>query len=267
MRLITSPAYSVGQVWRTAKGFGGAVADATGGADLEDPLAPSGHALSRRLDVMRVPLQRLERISRALGSTINDVVLAVLAGTLGAYYRQRRAPVERLNCLVPMGIGSAAGGTERASHVGMVHIALPVGEKSPARRLETVRAQTRAAKSDKRGALYPFLVQALGMVPGLAFGWLAKHSLGRPNVACTNVRGPQRKIYFAGAPIEAIYPFAGVLEAASLAVALLSYAGSMEIGIDSDPDAIPDPHRITELFEGRLREMESLAERVTKHGG
>lgn len=265
MRIITSPAYSVGQVWRTAKGLGGAVADAAASADLEDPLAPTGHALSRRLDVIRIPLQRLRRIAESLDVTINDVILTVLAGTIGAYHRQRRAPVDRLNCLVPMSVAVETDRGAAESHVGMVNIVLPVGEKSPERRLDFVCGQTRSAKRDKRGALYPFLVQALGMLPGVAFGWLAKHSLGRPNVACTNVRGPERRLYFAGAPVDAIYPFAGVLEAAPLAVALLSYAGSMEIGIDSDRHAVPDPLRITELFEGRLQEMEALAERITKH--
>ncbi len=165
-----------------------------------------------------------------------------------------------------MGVEVESGPGDAGRHVGMVNIVLPLGEKSPERRLDLVCAQTRSAKTDRRGALYPFLVQALGMLPGAAFGWLAKHSLGRPNVACTNVRGPQRRLYFAGAAVDAIYPFAGILAVAPLTVALLSYAGSMEIGMDSDREAIPDPHRITELFEGRLQEVEALAKRVTKHG-
>jgi hypothetical protein len=66
----------------------------------------------------------------------------------------------------------------------------------------------------------------------------------------------------AGARIESIYPFASVVEGTPLVMALLSYAGRMEIGIDTDPEAIPDPHRITTLFEAALGEYEALATRV-----
>ena len=65
-------------------------------------------------------------------------------------------------------------------------------------------------------------------------------------------------LHLAGARVTAIHPFASVVEGTPLVMALLSYAGRMEIGIDTDPEAIPDPHGITELFLAALDELESL---------
>ena len=95
-----------------------------------------------------------------------------------------------------------------------------------------------------------------------AMRWIARRSLGRVNVACTNVPGVAEPRSMAGAPIESIFPFASVVEGTPLVVALLSYAGRIELGIDTDPEAIPDPHRIAELFEAALEEYEKLAPRA-----
>jgi hypothetical protein len=79
------------------------------------------------------------------------------------------------------------------------------------------------------------------------------------NVACTNVPGVGEPRFMAGARVDAIYPFASVVEGTPLVMALLSYAGRMQIGVDTDPEAIPDPHRITALFEKALKELDRLA--------
>lgn len=64
--------------------------------------------------------------------------------------------------------------------------------------------------------------------------------------------------------MEAIFPFASVVEGTPLVMALLSYAGRMDVGIDTDPEAIPDPHRIVELFTDALDDLEGLSERASR---
>src|SRR5690606_38705083 len=144
------------------------------------------------------------------------------------------------------------------NRVGMFRVALPVGEPRPAARLARIVAQTRAAKSDKRGAAAPLVGEVVALMPIPVLRWVARRSLGRVQVACTNVPGVPEVRWMAGARIESIHPFASVVEGTPLVMALLSYAGCMEIGIDTDPEAIPDPHRITELFEAALAALEAL---------
>ena len=96
-------------------------------------------------------------------------------------------------------------------------------------------------------------------LPGAAFRWIARQAVGQVNVACTNIPGAREARYMAGAKVEAIYPFASVVEGTPVVMALLSYAGALHIGLDTDPEAIPDPERIAELFEANVAELEALA--------
>jgi WS/DGAT/MGAT family acyltransferase len=257
-RLLAHPADAVAQWQRTARGMRVTAAELLA-APIVDPLTDACSGLSRRFDVMQIPLARLRRIKEPLGVTINDVVLTVLAGTLGTYHRERHVQVPALNCMVPMNL---RGNDERdalGNRVGMFTVRLPLAERRARQRLELVIEQTRAAKSDRRGASVPVLLQAVGLMPGFALRWLARQSLGRVNIACTNVPGVAEPRYMAGARVEAIYPFASVVEGTPLVVALLSYAGGMYVGIDTDPEAIPDPQRLHALFDDGLAEMERLA--------
>jgi diacylglycerol O-acyltransferase / wax synthase len=260
LRWIAAPTASATQAWRIARGLRGLLTDVSA-PTVQDPLVRSTSGLSRRLDIMEVPLPRLDHIRKPLGVTINDLVLTVLAGTLGAYHRERHVHVGSLNCMVPMNLRGAGEHDTLGNRVGMFNIVLPVGERRPERRLALIAQQTHAAKADKRSAVYPFLMRTLTILPGAAFGWLARQSLGRVNVACTNIPGVPERRYMAGAEVQAIYPFASVVQGTPLVVALFSYAGAMNIGIDTDPEAIPDPHRIAELFHKGLDQMEALSAR------
>ncbi|HSJ98650.1 MAG TPA: WSD1 family O-acyltransferase, partial [Myxococcota bacterium] len=252
-----APGEALAGARRTLRGLRGMLDDLRHPA-VPDPLAVPGSGLSRRLDVAELSLARLRAIKAAFDVTLNDLVLAALAGAIGAYHRERRVHADSLACLVPMNLRGSGERASLGNRVGMFRIALPVGERDPRRRLERIVEQTRAAKADRRGAAAPLLVEALALVPGPAMRWIAHRALGRVNVACTNVPGVAEPRSVAGVPIESIFPFASVVEGTPLVVALLSYAGRMEVGIDTDPEAIPDPHRITDLFEAALAEYEKL---------
>jgi len=242
---------------RTVRGLAGMLTDAAR-APLRDPLAVQGSGLSRRLDIAEIPLERLRKIKATLGVSMNDVVLAALAGALRAYHRERRVHARELVCMVPMNLRGRDEHHSLGNRVGMFNISLPVGEPRVERRLARIVEQTRAAKTDRRGAAAPFLVEALTLLPGAALRWIARRAIGRVNVACTNVPGVREPRFMAGARVDAIYPFASVVEGTPLVMALLSYAGRMQIGVDTDPEAIPDPHRITALFEEALKELDLL---------
>ncbi|MBI3784709.1 MAG: wax ester/triacylglycerol synthase family O-acyltransferase [Deltaproteobacteria bacterium] len=258
--VVGAPLESAAQVWRMLRAARGVVAE-LGNPVTQDPLVESTSGLSRRLDVLEIPLEKLQSLKKAFGVTINDIVLAALAGTLHAYHRQRRVHVDTLTCMVPMSLRGRDDRDSLGNRVGMFNIQLPVGERRADHRLQQIVRQTQTAKGDKRGTLYPFLVQTLTVIPAAAFRWLAQQSLGRVNLACTNIPGLATRRYLAGARVEAIYPFASVVQGTPLVVALFSYADAMNIGIDTDPEAIPDPHRISELF---VAELEAMAERIPR---
>jgi len=258
---LLQPRETLESAGRTLRGLRGMLDDLRH-PNLADPLAVPGAGLSRRLDVAELPLDRLRAIKSGFDVTLNDLVLAALAGAIGAYHRERRVHADALACMVPMNLRGRGEREALGNRVGVFRIALPVGDRDPRRRLRRIVEQTQAAKSDRRGAAAPLLVEAFAVLPAPAMRWIARRSLGRVNVACTNVPGVADRRSLAGAPIDSIFPFASVVEGTPLVVALLSYAGRMEVGIDTDPEAIPDPHRITALFEAALAEYEKLAPRA-----
>jgi hypothetical protein len=150
-------------------------------------------------------------------------------------------------------------GDAMGNRVGMFNVRLPIGERQPEVRLRRVCEQTRAAKADQRGAAGPIFVDVLTALPGWAFRPLARQAVGQVNVACTNVPGTRSPRYMAGARVEAIYPFASVMEGTPVVMALLSYGDTMNVGIDTDPEAIPDPERIAELFRVNIDILGALA--------
>ena len=257
VRGMSRPREALQDATRTLRGMRALVADALQPA-ARDPLSRGSSGISRRFDVLDFDLERLRKLRGPLGATVNDVVLTALAGALGSYYRDRGHDLDTLKCLVPMNLRGGAESDAMGNRVGMFNVQLPVREQSAAGRLLRVREQTGAAKQDQRGAAGPFFVELATSLPGGVFRWIARQAVGQVNVACTNIPGARETRYLAGAKVEAIYPFASVMEGTPVVMALVSYAGALHIGIDTDPEAIPDPQRIAELFEANVALLEAL---------
>ncbi len=82
------------------------------------------------------------------------------------------------------------------------------------------------------------------MLPAVVFREILKKSVGRTNLLCTNVPGSEQRIWLAGREVQAFVPLAPVVEGSPLSIALFSYGDKLEIGITTDPEAIPDPDKL-----------------------
>lgn len=226
-----------------------------------NPLVTRSTGIGRRLHGVLLPLPRMKRIKDDLGVTLNDLVLTAVSGALGRYHRQRRLPVAELNCMVPMNLRRREEHRQLGNRVGAFYVALPAAEKNPLARLERIRAQTTTAKQDRQGSAYQMLMQASALLPAGAFRAASRALAGRVHLICTNVPGPPRQRYLAGAKVEALYPFAPVMLGTPLSVALVSYGGTYGIGIDADPAAVPDPDRVGRYLTDEIDRIERLAAR------
>jgi diacylglycerol O-acyltransferase / wax synthase len=255
LRAVLHPGEVSDDVARTFRGIRGMIRDMNA-PGIHDPLADPTTGLGRRLNGMTLSLPQLRRLKDALGVTLNDLVLTALSGAVGRYHDHRGVHVAKLHCMVPINLRQDQERHALGNRVGMCNVALPVGERDPLVRLERIRVQTYAAKSDRRGAAYPVLMQALAFTPGFVFRLLAQNVTNRINLICTNVPGPPEVRYLAGAKIEVMYPFAPVAVGTPLSVALLSYGDMYGIGIDTDPAAIPDPELLHRYLEEAIDEIE-----------
>jgi len=262
--VVRRPGDVIGDLGRAARGVRGLVADLTL-PSTEDPVARASTGIGRRLDAMTISLPRLLRIKDALDATLNDVVLSAVAGAVGRYHADRKAPVAELHCMVPMSLRQSTERHALGNRVGAFNVALPVGERDPLKRLARIQSQCRAAKEDRRGAVYPWLAGALAMMPTFVYRLLAQTATRQINLICTNMPGPPVERYLAGARVDAMIPFAPVALGVPLSIALMSYGDTYGVGIDTDPAAIPDPETLHRHLAAEVGEIERQALRPVRY--
>jgi WS/DGAT/MGAT family acyltransferase len=214
----------------------------------------------RRFDWFAMDLATVKAIKNALGGTVNDVVLSVLAGALGRFLHQRGMEVARLDvrAMLPVNVRDA-GDRDMGNRVASIVARLPLEERDPRRRLERITATTNAAKHSRQAAGMK-TIEEIGDRTATAlfveFARLAARS--RPfNLVVTNVPGPAFPVFVLGAPMRACYPLVPLFQGQALGVALFSYDGGLYLGFNADWDAIPDLH---DLVDAVRVEFERLAD-------
>jgi WS/DGAT/MGAT family acyltransferase len=257
-RAALHPTEVIGDVGRAARAARGLINDLTA-RPTDDPLARTSTGIGRRLDALTLSLPRLLRIKDALDATLNDIVLSAVAGAVGRYHAERKVPVAELHCMVPTSLRQSTERHALGNRVGAFNVALPVGEPDPLKRLALIQSQCRAAKQDRRGAVYPWLAGALAVMPTFVYRLLAQAATRQINLICTNMPGPPGPRYLAGAKVDAIIPFAPVALGVPLSIALMSYGDNYGIGIDTDPAAIPDPAALHRHLLAAVGEIERQA--------
>ena len=206
------------------------------------PVTPLGHPIGpgRQLAVIRRPLEQVRQAGHAHGATVNDVLLAAVAGGLHGLLAGRGEPVEGLELRVSVPVGASGRARNAGGSTPMV-LPLPVGHMDPVSRLTRIAAITRAAKASRdrhyRGVLASPLLPTSLLRLGIA--WLRRHGGTKVNLYVTNVPGPPRPLWLAGARLRTAVPIAPLVAGVPLAVAALSYAGELAISIQVD-DALAD---------------------------
>ncbi|MCB0929836.1 MAG: wax ester/triacylglycerol synthase family O-acyltransferase [Mycobacterium sp.] len=214
---------------------------------------------ARRFAAQSWSLERIQRIKRAAGVTVNDVVLAMCAGALRAYLIEENAlPDTPLIAMVPMSLreDDAAGGNQ----VGALLCNLGTDIEDPSERLKVVSGSMRDNKSVFAGlpkletlALSAINIAALGLgaVPGFV-------STAPPpfNLVISNVPGPREQMYFNGAKLVGNYPVSIVLDNMALNITLANNADNLEFGFIGCRRSVPHLQRLLTHVEDSLVALE-----------
>ncbi len=207
----------------------------------------------RRSQVVRADLQGVRSVAHAHGATVNDVVLAAVTGALGGVLHERGEEVDRLVVSIPISGRAAATSDELGNQVGVLPVELPTGGRFD-ERLEAVAAVTRARKDHPgRGsstALVDPLFRALGRL-GLMRGFLDHQHL--INTLVTNLRGPTEDLWFVGRRISDLLPLSIVTGNVTVAFAVLSYSGTLDVVVDADAEAWSDLDRLVARLDEQLQ--------------
>lgn len=220
------------------------------------PLGPH-----RRFTWVRTSLADIKAIKNELGGTVNDVVLASVAGGLGHHLRRRGQQTDglELKAMVPVSVRADAERGELGNKVAAIMAPLPVWCQEPVARLDLVREEMKGLKEGKQAVGAQVLTGLSGFAPSTVMAQ-ASRLMNRQrlfNLVVTNVPGPQFPLYLMGREAIDPFPMVPLAKGQGLGIAIMSYNGRMNFGLVGDFDVMYD---IDDLAEDLYRSLEELAD-------
>ncbi len=204
-----------------------------------------------------LPLEEVKAIARAFDATVNDVLMASMAGALRSYMIERGENIDgvTIRATVPVNLRPLEHAKKLGNHFGLVFLDLPVGEPHPVLRLVRVVECMKQLKQSRQAVVVYGLLAALGMAPpmlqNLAFELFSR----KATTVATNVPGPQMPLYMAGSKITEQMFWVPQTGSIGLGVSILSYNGNVHFGLIADAKLMPDPDAVIQRF---IPEFEKL---------
>jgi diacylglycerol O-acyltransferase len=217
----------------------------------------------RRFTWVRANLADLKAIKNELGGTVNDVVLATVAGALGAHLRRRGRQTDglELKALVPVSVRSDVERGALGNRVAAMMAPLPVWCRDPVARLDIVRQELRGLKSGGQAVGAQVIAELSAFAPPTIMDQAARLSAHQRlfNLVVTNVPGPQFPLYLLGRRMLETFPMVPLAKNQALGVAILSYDGSINFGLVGDWDVLWDLDDFAADVRGSLYELAAAA--------
>jgi WS/DGAT/MGAT family acyltransferase len=215
------------------------------------PLGPR-----RRICLLGLPLEDVERIRRAQGATLNDALLAILGGGLERFLAKRGDASEHLELMVLVPVSLPAAGDGRFS---ALRVRLPVRAADDRARLRAMRSVLDRLKAQRAWSGVSGLLRAAELLPPPLLGFLARRlRVGRvANLIASNVPGPRQPRYLCGQRIEAVHPIMPIVDNIGLSLAAYSYADGLYLGLNADADLVPDLDLLARAIEECFEQLRS----------
>jgi diacylglycerol O-acyltransferase len=227
----------------------------------------------RRFAVARTSLDDYKKVRKQSGGTVNDVVLATVAGAIRGWMLSRGEPVNPatvIRAMVPVSVRGDSESGQLGNRVSSYLVDLPVGESNPIVRLSQVSYAMKAHKESGQSVGAEALVALSGFAPPTlhAMGARAASSFTRRlfNVIVTNVPGPQFPLYASGAKMLEMFPVVPLSSGQALSIGLTSYNGGVYFGLNADRDAMYDADVLAALIEESLAELIAAGEVSRRRG-
>jgi len=210
-----------------------------------------------------ISFQEVRGIRGALGGTVNDVCLTILAGALGRYLREHGVDTKdmKLRLMTPVNVRSESEQSDMGNRVSMMLPLLPVGIDDPAKRLAAVREEINRTKSLDQGGAFDQMVQLGNQAPAAfhALAGIGGLPPGMINLVCTNVPGPLIPLYGSGRRMLGSWPLLPLTGDLGLSVAIMSYDKSLYLGTMCDPTIVPDVELIRDAIDDEFRRLRDAA--------
>ncbi|MCW3012540.1 MAG: wax ester/triacylglycerol synthase family O-acyltransferase, partial [Solirubrobacterales bacterium] len=216
---------------------------------LRGPLTPH-----RRVTDIRVPLEDFKAVKNATGGTVNDVVLASVAGGLRSWMHARGLRTEGVSFTACVPIATSSGGRQRVVHA---FAPLPVTSDDPRERLAAVCDALADVKASQRAQGADVIAEEDGFNAPTLLAQASRIDLGVRNydLLVTNIPGPSGPRYVLGAELCDLVPLSFLAGERALAVSCMSYGGHVTFGLLADYDALPDLDVLADGIRRALAEL------------
>lgn len=194
-------------------------------------------------------LREVKTVGRALECTVNDVLMATVAGALGAHLRDTHDFDTNdlvLRASVPVNLRAAEEPLTLGNKFGLVFVDLPVGTRNPLQRVYTMHDTMRALKGSLQPPMTLLVLGMMGMLPAVLQSPTIEMFSRKGTLVASNVPGPQASLYLCGQRIAEMYFWVPQSGSMGVGVSILSYAGKVFLGMIADRDLIADPQQVVD---------------------
>jgi len=208
-----------------------------------------------------IPLAETKAIKRKFGSSVNDVILALVTASFRRYLQLHgdRVKGRMLRMMVPVNMRRDDAARNLGNRISLVPVTIPLDIRHPGKLLAAVHRRTEFLKQAHAAELVSVAGGLVGMFPmslqAFAGPILSQLPLTPFNLVCTNVPGPQQPLYLAGHKMLRWYPYVPVGGDMAVNCAVLSYDGAVYFGFSGDVHAAPDLRRLEKFLQESFAEM------------
>ncbi|HEX2391384.1 MAG TPA: wax ester/triacylglycerol synthase family O-acyltransferase [Solirubrobacterales bacterium] len=217
----------------------------------------------RRFAIVQASLDDLKRVKDLHGGTVNDVILAIVTGSLGRYLRARGHDTEGLEmrAMVPVSVRQAEERGALGNRITAMMAPLPVWCEDPVERLHLATERMGDLKSSGQAVGAEILTRLTDFAPTTLASQAARLQPAQRffNLVVTNVPGPQFPLFVLGRQMESIFPMVPLARRQALCVGIMSYNGQVNFGLVGDYDAMADLDSFALDLEAATEEMIATA--------
>jgi diacylglycerol O-acyltransferase / wax synthase len=224
-------------------------------SDVEKAHSPlwTQRSLRRRFEVVRAPFRATKDSAKRLGGTLNTAFLTAAADAASRYHEDLGAPVEHLRTTMAVSTRTSQSETNAFS---LARVLVPTGPMPIAERFEAIEALATEARGGSGRASLQTVAAVAAALPTSLVTRLARQQSQTVDFATSNVKGSPMPVYIAGAKLLENYPM-GPLAGVAFNLTLLSYAGSLDVGLNIDAAAVAEPERLAKHLDGAFADLRS----------
>jgi WS/DGAT/MGAT family acyltransferase len=226
----------------------------------DDPQTPLRGALGGYKAVAwsaPIPLHEVRTVGKALGCTINDVLMSTVAGALGGHLRAQGFDTAglRLRASVPVNLRAVDEPISLGNRFGLVFVDMAVGLADPLQRVAAMRDTMAALKGSMQPPMSLMTLGLMGLLPAAVQPPLVELFSRKASVVASNVPGPRSPLYLCGQRISEMYFWVPQSGSIGLGVSILSYAGQVHFGMIADRRVLDAPGRVVERFAPEFEKL------------